>query len=169
MVKNDERKKEEERFILLWFSFHSLFGAWKLIGMTMTCNHCDVMNIMWHKTEMEQKSDRKRWGDGEGRERERERESVLSFEYGFMRERKKKLVLDPTLEKKEGFLSSYFKHPRRWMGKPEYPGENPLVRCSANPMILILMRVSLPPKLKKTTKERERDAHILSHAYIYMT
>ena len=54
------------------------------------------------------------------------------------------------------------------MGKPEYPGEIPLVRCSANPMsmILILMRVSLPPKLKKTTKER--DAHIHSHMHIYV-
>ena len=35
-----------------------LFSAWKIVGMTMTCNRCDVMNIMWRKTEMEQKSDR---------------------------------------------------------------------------------------------------------------
>ena len=53
------------------------------------------------------------------------------------------------------------------MGKPEYPGENPLVRCSANPMILILMRVSLPPKLKKTTKERETHTYTLTCIYIY--
>ena len=23
-----------------------LFSAWKIVGMTMTCNRCDVMNIM---------------------------------------------------------------------------------------------------------------------------
>ena len=52
------------------------------------------------------------------------------------------------------------------MGKPEYPGENSLVGCSANPMILILMRVSLPSKLRKTNKqirERDTDAQTLSH------
>ena len=29
-------------------------------------------------------------------------------------------------------------------------GKNPFVRCSANPMILIFMRVLLPSKLRKT-------------------
>ena len=29
------------------------------------CNRCDVMNFMWRKTEMEQKSDREKWGDGD--------------------------------------------------------------------------------------------------------
>ena len=49
------------------------------------------------------------------------------------------------------------------MGKLEYLGKKP-IRCSANTMILILMRVSLPSKLRKTvtTKERGRDAHIHS-------
>ena len=51
-------------------------------------------------------------------------------------------------------------------------GNNPLVRCNANPMILLLMRVSRPSKLRKTnkkTRERERDVCIhmytLSHNY----
>ena len=54
------------------------------------------------------------------------------------------------------------------MGKPEYPGENPLVRCSANPMILILMRVSLPSKLRKTTRERDTHTYTLTCVYIYI-
>ena len=49
MVKNDEKWKKN----LFWLSFYSLFGAWKIVGMTMTCNRCDVMNSMWRKTEME--------------------------------------------------------------------------------------------------------------------
>ena len=35
-----------------------LSSAWKNVGMTMTCNWCDVMNIMLRKTQMAQKSDR---------------------------------------------------------------------------------------------------------------
>ena len=42
----------------------------------------------------------------------------------------KQLVLDPTLEKEEGFNS---KHPRGWMGKPEYPGGNPISRMQRKP------------------------------------
>ena len=96
---------------LFGFSFYSLFSAWKIVDMTMVCNWCDVMNIMWRKTEMEQKSDRERWGDGGGgggggRNKERERE--LSFGIwiygggGGGEQKKQQLVLDPTLEK-EGF------------------------------------------------------------------
>ena len=67
-----------------------LSSAWN-VGMTMTCNRCDVMNIMWRKTQKAQKSDKERRGDAEGgwggggggagggEEKERERESVLSF------------------------------------------------------------------------------------------
>ena len=69
----------------LIFCLVKLFSAWKNVGMTMTCNTCDVMNIMWRKYQMAQKSDRERrgdgrWGRGGGRrgrgggERERERE-----------------------------------------------------------------------------------------------
>ena len=61
----------KEKDILFWLSFCSLFGALKIVGMTMTSNRCDVMNIMWRKTEMEQKSDGERWDVGGGR--------VLSF------------------------------------------------------------------------------------------
>ena len=69
-------------------SFYSLLGGWKIFSMTMTCNRCDVMNIMWGKTEMEQKSDRERWGDGGGG---RGRGRVCwALEYRFMRKRKNK-------------------------------------------------------------------------------
>ena len=33
-------------------------SAWKNVGMTMTCNRCDVINIVWGKTHIAQKSDR---------------------------------------------------------------------------------------------------------------
>ena len=51
MVKSNE---ELDDFCLV----ELLFGAWKNVGMTMTCNRCDVMNIttqMAHKTQMAQK------------------------------------------------------------------------------------------------------------------
>ena len=38
-LKTDKRSKmkknESKRLILFWFSFHSLFGAWKIVGMTI--------------------------------------------------------------------------------------------------------------------------------------
>ena len=46
--------------------------------------------------------------------------------------------------------------------KPEYPGQKqqqPLVGCSGNPIILVLMRVSLPSKLRKTTTNNKRERH----------
>ena len=72
--------------VLFWLSFCGLFSAWKIVGMTM-CNRCDVMNIMWRKTEMEQKSDKERWRDswgGGGGRRETET-ACWALEYGFMR------------------------------------------------------------------------------------
>ena len=54
-------------------SFYSLFGAWKIVGIWQW-RVIGVLNIIWRKTEMEQKSDRERWGDGGRTERERERE-----------------------------------------------------------------------------------------------
>ena len=39
-------KNERKRLILFWLSFYSLSCAWKIVGMTMTCSRCDVMNIM---------------------------------------------------------------------------------------------------------------------------
>ena len=62
------------------------------------------------------------------------------------------------------------------MGKPEYPGEkHPLVGCSETPIILILMRASLPSKLRKIKqpkhnnnnkgeREGERETHTQTHA-----
>ena len=59
-------QNEKEKKTLLGFSFCRLFSAWKIVGMTMTYTRFDVMNIIWRKTEMEQKSDRERWRDGSG-------------------------------------------------------------------------------------------------------
>ena len=59
----------------------------------------------------------------------------------------------PTLEKEEGFQ---FQTSQGMNGKTGVPGRKPknnnnqLVGCSGNSMILILMRVSLPSKLRKT-------------------
>ena len=35
------RKNEREKRILFWLSCQ-LFSAWKIVGMTVTCNRCDV-------------------------------------------------------------------------------------------------------------------------------
>ena len=106
-----------------------------------------------------------------GGRREREREHA---EYEFMRKRKK--TTTTTNKQKTCFRSDLGKGRR--LPIPNIPGDewdnqstwgkNPLVRCSANPMILILMRVSLPSKLRKTiTRERETHTHIHSHTIIY--
>ena len=71
-------KNERKRHIVL-LSFYSLFGAWKIVGIWQW-RVIGVLNIIWRKTEMEQKSDRERWGDGGAdgeREREREREMMM--------------------------------------------------------------------------------------------
>ena len=64
------------------------------------------------------------------------------------------------------------------MGKPEYPGEkHPLVGCSETPIILILMRASLPSKLRKIKqpkhnnnnkgeREGERETHTHKHTRV---
>ena len=135
-------KNERKRLILFWLSFCNLFGAWKTVGMTMTYNRCGVMNIMWRKTEMEQKSDRERCGDEGGeegggaegeRERERERERACwALEYGFMRTGKKEknvFWIRPWKRKK----ASNSKHPRGWMGKPESPGKKNISRIQCKP------------------------------------
>ena len=101
----------KEKDILFGFSFYSLFSVWKIVGMTMTCDKHAVMTIMWYKTEMEQNSDRETRGDGGGgggggalKERESsELCNMNSREKQRKKKKKKPLVLDPTMEKVEGF------------------------------------------------------------------
>ena len=45
-------KNETEAFFFR-LSCCRVFSAWKIVDMTMMCNRCDVMNIMWRETEME--------------------------------------------------------------------------------------------------------------------
>ena len=65
-------------------------------------------------------------------------------------------------------------------GKTRVTGKTPLVTCSENPVTSILMRVSLPSKLRKTKtnqnkqtkgRERQRELHTrtytLTHAHNY--
>ena len=66
--KKKDEKSDEKRNNL---SF--LVGPLCSCPRTRTCNRCDVMTIMWRKTQMAQKSDREKWGDGGGKKRERER------------------------------------------------------------------------------------------------
>ena len=57
------------------------------------------------------------------------------------------------------------------MGKPEYPwgeGGGTLVGCSANPMILILMGVLLPSKLRRIKKKEDRETHTYTLTQPYM-
>ena len=86
-MKNELRSK----IIYLFFGCAVVFlsSAWKNVGMTVMCTRCDVMNIMWCKNKMEQKSTEKgeemgREGVGEG---ERER-ACWALEYGFIGEKK---------------------------------------------------------------------------------
>ena len=77
---------------------------------------------------------------------------MLSFGIRIHEKKKRKTFLDPTLEKEEGFQ---FQTSQGMTGKTAADrGDNPLVGCSANPMILILMRGSLPSKLRKTNKKK---------------
>ena len=82
---------------------------------------------------------------------------------------KQQLLLDPTLEKEEGFQFQTSHGMNGKTGVPEGRGEHtPLVGCSANPMILILTKVALPSKLRKKEenklKKRDRRTHTLSHS-----
>jgi len=43
---NSQKQWKMKELILFGFSLYSLFGARKIVGMTMMCNWCDVMNIM---------------------------------------------------------------------------------------------------------------------------
>ena len=152
----------KEKDTLFWLSFCSLFGALKIVGMTMTCNRCDVMNIMWCKTEMEQKSEGERWdvcggGGGGGR--------VLSFGIR-IHEKKKQPILDPTLEKEEGFQ---FQTSQGMNGKIWVPGGwKPISQMQCKPYDINLNEGFIVIKLKaqenKTKlKERERGTHTLPH------
>ena len=158
-------KNERKRLVLFWLSFCSLFSAWKIVGMTMTCNWCDVMNIRWHKTEMEQKSDRERWGDGG--QKERERECVLSFGIWIheKKEKEKNLFWIRPWERKK---ASNSKHPRGWMGKPEYLGGKNMNQIQCKPYDINLDEGFTAIKAQEiTTKtKRERDAHIHSHTIV---
>ena len=48
------KNKREKKSYVVFAKYCRLFSVWKNAGMTMTCNRCDAMNIMWLKTEMEQ-------------------------------------------------------------------------------------------------------------------
>ena len=153
MVKNNE--KCQQRLILFWLSLCSLFGAWKIVGMTVTCNRCDVMNIMWRKTDGTEEWQRKvRTEMGGGR---RERGQLLSFGIQIYEKKKKKnkrkkrqniFWIGPWKRTK----ASNCQHPRGWLVKPDYWGKT-VVGGSANPMIVILLSVSLPSKLSTTNKQ----------------
>ena len=62
------KMKWEAKSVICFRSSYAVFlsSAWENVGMTMMCNRCDVMNILWHKTQMAQKSDRERWAGGVG-------------------------------------------------------------------------------------------------------
>ena len=109
-----------------------LLFTWKNVGIWQW-HRCDVMNIMWRKTQMtEEKSEEM---GREGRRRGRERELLRMWWSDLGKGRRLPVPNIPGGE---------------WENQSTWGG-NPLVRCSENP-VLVLMRVSLPSKLRKTTK-----------------
>ena len=128
-------------------------------------NRCDVMNIMWRKTEMEQKSDRERWGDGAEGKREREGKRVELWNTDSRGEKKREEKLDlgkgglpiPTIPRDEWENRST---PGGWGGGGVAGGT--LVGCSANPVILI----NDNDNSSQREREREREAHIHSHTIV---
>ena len=165
-------KNVRKRLILFWLSFCSLFGAWKIVGMTVTCNRCDVMNIMWRKTNGTEEWQRKvrRWGGGGGR---RERESVLSFGIQIYEKKQKKnkrknrqnlFWIWPWKSKK----ASNSKHPRGWMGKLEYLGGKNISWRQCKPYDINLVEgftaiKTQENKQRNKIRERETHTHTLSH------
>ena len=122
------KMKWEAKSVICFRSSYAVFlsSAWENVGMTMMCNRCDVMNILWHKTQMAQKSDRERWAGGVG--------GGMTFGIWILGGGGGE---GPTWKRKK---ASSFKHPRGWMGKPEYwGGKTPLVRCSKNPVMSVLI------------------------------
>ena len=72
--------------------------------------------------------------------------------------------VDPILEK-DGFQ---FQTAQVMNGKTRVPREEKtLVGCSENPMILILMRVSLSRKLRKTNKNKQKKRGRVLHMRTY--
>ena len=159
----------KEKDILFGFSFYSLFSVWKIVGMTMTCDKHAVMNIMWYKTEMEQKSDRETRGDGGGgggAEGERE---FWALQYEFKRKTKKKEE-----EKAPCFGSNHGKGRR--LPIPNIPGDewenwntqgkNPLARCKPYDINLDEGFTAIKAQENNNKREgRERHTHknTLSH------
>ena len=113
-------------------------GTCMNVGMTITCNECDLIDIIWCKTKIAQKSDRekkKEKGEGKGEMRERGAETAKqrqkgrethreswALEYGLLEKKKKEKERKTvgggggglTLEKEEGFQ---FQTSREWLGK----------------------------------------------------
>ena len=87
------------------------------------------------------------------------------------KKKKKKLVLDPTLEKEEGFQFQTSTGMNARMGKPEYPGGKNISQMQCKPyesMILLLMRVSLPSKLRRIKKKEKKETHTYTLTQSYM-
>ena len=151
-------------FVCLFLVMFSVFR--KNVGMAMTCNRYDVMNIMWRKNVRE----RSAYG-GRAEEEEKERESAKLWTdlygggggggYIYIRDesdlgRGRRLPV-PNIPEDE-------------RGKPEYPGKKPTSRMPWKYINLDegYTAVNAEKKRKKKKKktrerERERDAHTLLH------
>ena len=109
-------------------------------------------------------------GGGAVKETERERESVLSFGIR-IHEEKTTICFGSDLGK-----GRRLPIPGDEWEKRNTRRKNPLVGCSANPMILILMRASLSLKIRRTTttttnkkqRERERETHTYTFTQSYL-
>ena len=177
MVKNYIKKwRRKKNFSCFGWGFTDCSVLGRLLAWQWRVrDRCDVMNIMsvcniklkWNRRVTEKAEEMVGGGGGvEGK-----RESTLNFGIWIHEKKRKKrknlFWIQPWKRKKV----SNSKHPQGWM--PEWENQSTqgvkiLVRCSANPMILLLMRVSLPSKLRRIKKKEKKETHTYTLTQSYM-
>ena len=135
--------KWEAKSVICFRSSYAVFlsSAWENVGTTVMCNRCDVMNILWHKTQMAQKSDRERWAGGVGGWDEIwNMNSWGGWGGGGMRFGIWILGGGGRVQPGKGRRLPVWNIPGdEWENRSTEGGKPPLVRCSKNPVMSVLI------------------------------